>query len=212
MSSTVGIAGITGKLSQLILQYVLKSPNTQVRGFCRDASKLSADVREDSRIKVVEGDVYDINTLRKFVAGCNVVICGYLGDNELMEKGQKLLIDACEAEGVPRYIASDYSLDYNNLEYGQHPAKDPMKKVKEYASSKKAVEGVHILIGAFMNTFWSRFFGIWDPDSETISYWGSGKESWETTTYDNAAKFIAEVALDSNATGVQKCKCFLSDS
>lgn len=205
MTFTVGIAGITGKFASLVLEQLLKSPDVQIRGFCRNASKLSAATKESSRIEVTEGDVYDTDALRKFVAGCQIVICGYLGDNDLMERGQKLLVDACEAEGVPRYIASDYSLDYNKLEYGQHVAKDPMKAVKEYLETKQTVKGVHVLIGAFMDTFWSAYFAVWDPKTETLSYWGSGNEDFESTSYRNASEFVAAVALDTSAVGVQKC-------
>lgn len=206
MAFTVGIAGITGKFATLVLEQLLISPDVQIRGYCRNASKLPEATRESPRIEIVEGDVYDTSTLQKFVIGCRVVICGYLGDNDLMERGQKLLVDACEAEGVSRYIASDYSLDYNKLEYGQHVAKDPMKVVKEYLETKQTVKGVHVLIGAFMDTFWSAYFAVWDPKSETLSYWGSGEEDFESTSYRNASEFVAAVALDTSAVGVQKCE------
>ena len=70
-----------------------------------------------------------------------------------MTEGQKLLIDACEAEEVGRYIASDYCLDYTRLEYGQHPAKDLMKHVKAHLDAKTHVKGVHIPIEVFIKTF-----------------------------------------------------------
>lgn len=72
------------------------------------------------------------------------------------------MIDACEAEGIHRYLASDYNLDFTKLKYGQLPAKDPMKHVKDYLDTK-TIKGVHVLIGILMETFWSRFFGVWSP-------------------------------------------------
>lgn len=62
-----------------------------------------------------------------------------------MTESQKVLIDACEAEGVPRYIAGNYCLDYTKLEKGQLFPKDPMIEVKEYLDGK-SVTGVHVLI------------------------------------------------------------------
>lgn len=44
-----------------------------------------------------------------------------------MVDNQTLLIDACIAEGVPWYMASDYSIYYRKLEYGQLAEKDRMK-------------------------------------------------------------------------------------
>lgn len=123
-----------------------------------------------------------------------------------MNDGQKHLIDACEAQGVRRYLASDYSLDFTKLEYGQLTSKDPMKHVKEYLEKQKVVKGVHVLIGVFMDTFFSPFFGVLNAEAK-LSYWGTGEEIWESTSYANAAEFVAAVALDENAVGIQNCKC-----
>jgi hypothetical protein len=104
-------------------------------------------------VTIVLGDAGNLDTLRQFVRGTDVIVCCYLGDNTFMTEGQKLLVDVCDLESVPCYIASDYCLDYTKLEYGQHPAKDPMKRVKLHLETKKHVKGVHVLIGAFMETF-----------------------------------------------------------
>lgn len=122
-----------------------------------------------------------------------------------MINGQKLLVDACELENVSRYIASDYCLDFTKLDFGQHPAKDPMKHVMAFLETKKFVQGVHVLIGAFMETFWSGYFGVWDPEGCKLKYYGNGDELWESTTYNTAAQFVAAVAKDRNAVGMQHC-------
>ncbi|KAJ5876568.1 hypothetical protein N7455_000033 [Penicillium solitum] len=208
MSITVGIAGITGKFARLVGNHLCKSPNVQIRGLCRNASKLPQQFRESPRVNIVQGESSDLETLRSFVGGCDVVICCYLGDNNLMIEGQKLLVDACELENVGRYVASDYCLDFTKLELGQHPAKDPMKHMKAYLDGKKNVQGVHVLIGAFMETFWSGYFGIFDPKEIKFSFYGDGDEIWESTTYETAAEYVAAVALDQNAVGLQH---FLGD-
>ncbi|KAJ5875438.1 nmrA-like family protein [Penicillium subrubescens] len=208
MPITVGIAGITGKFARLIANNLCKSPDVHIRGFCRNESKLPKQFRDSSRVTVFEGNATDLVSLRQFARGCDVVICCYLGDNELMTNGQKLLVDACELEGVSRYIASDYCLDFTKLELGQHPAKDPMKHVKAHLNTKKTVKGVHVLIGVFMETFWSGYFGVWDEKSCRLNYYGNGDEMWESTTYDTAAEFVAAVAQDRNAVGMQH---FLGD-
>ncbi|KAL4919601.1 hypothetical protein BDW62DRAFT_216761 [Aspergillus aurantiobrunneus] len=180
MSFTVGVAGIAGKFTRLVLKQLCSS-DVQIRGFCRSASKLPAKYRDSARVTIVQGSSDDLEALRGFVRGCDVVICAYLGDNTLMTDGQKLLVDAGELE---------------KLEYGQHPAKDPIK------------HGVHVLIGAFMETFWSGYFGIWRPDEYKLSFYGNGDEIWESTTYQTAAEYVAAVARDPSATGLQH---FLGD-
>ncbi|KAJ5431414.1 hypothetical protein N7445_009146 [Penicillium cf. griseofulvum] len=196
MSITVGIAGITGKFARLVVKHLRTSPDVQIRGLCRNVSKLPESLHDSPRVTIFQGESTDFDTLRTFAHGCDVVICCYLGDNTLMTEGQKLLVDACELEKVGRYIASDYSLNFSNLEYGQLPAKDPMK------------HGVHVLIGIFMETFWSGYFGMWKPDECKLSLYGNGDEIWESTTYDTAAQYVAAVARDPNAVGVLQ---FLGD-
>ncbi|KAJ5635468.1 nmrA-like family protein [Penicillium longicatenatum] len=208
MTVTIGVAGITGKFARLVVKNLCNSPDVQIRGLCRNASKLPEHFRDSPRVTIIQGESTDLDTLRRFARGCDVVICCYLGDNDLMTNGQKLLVDACDLEHVRRYIASDYCLDFTKLELGQHPAKDPMKLVKAYLETKKNVEGVHVLIGAFMETFWSRYFGIWDHETCTLNYYGNGNELWESTTYDTAAQYVAAVAKDQNAVGMQH---FLGD-
>ncbi|KAL5366595.1 hypothetical protein BJX96DRAFT_161209 [Aspergillus floccosus] len=208
MSLTIGIAGITGKFARLVLKNLWRYSELQIRGFCRNASKLPSKFRDSPRVTIVQGSSDDLEALRTFVHACDVVICCYLGDNSLMTDGQKLLVDACELEQVPRYIASDYCLDFTKLEYGQHPAKDPMKHVKAHLDSKEHVKGVHVLIGAFMETFWSGYFGVWHPEECKLSFYRNGDEIWESTTYETAAEYVAAVARDPKAIGVQH---FLGD-
>ena len=127
-----------------------------------------------------------------------------------MTEGQKALIDACVQESVPRYVASDYSFDYRKLEYRQHPAKGPMKRVKQYLEERAEqtggkIMGVHVLNGAFMEIYWS-FAGAWDEKAQCFRYWGNGDEKNELTTYDDAAQYVAEVAIDKSASGHLSCK------
>lgn len=206
MANTIGVAGITGKFARLVVKQLCDSPDVQIRGLCRNSSKLPEHFRESPRVTIIQGDSTDLDTLRRFARGCDVVICCYLGDNDFMTNGQKLLVDACELENVSRYIASDYCLDFTKLELGQHPAKDPMKHVKAHLETKRNVQGVHVLIGAFMETFWSGYFGVWDPEACKLNYYGNGDELWESTTYETAAEYVAAVAKDKNAVGMQHCE------
>ncbi|KAI7215983.1 hypothetical protein KC333_g5136 [Hortaea werneckii] len=204
----VGVAGATGKFAGLILDSLLGNPTVQIRGYCRNPSKLAPRFSQSPQVEVITGEADDGAALSRFADGLDVVICAYLGDNDFMINAQKALIDACDGAHVARYIASDYCLDYTQLKLGDHPAKDPMKIIHSYLQETKHVKGVHILIGAFMETFWSSYFQVWHADSNSLKYWGTGEEPWESTTYGDAARFTAAVALDSSAVGMQK---FLGD-
>jgi NmrA-like family len=126
-----------------------------------------------------------------------------------MIDGQKALIDACVAENVPRYIASDWSLDFRQLKFGDHPRKDPMKHVQVYLEEKEKegkIKSVHILNGAFMEVVWAPFLGFADAKNGVFRYFGTGDEKLDMTTYADTAAFTAEVAADPSATGFLNCK------
>ena len=205
MVFTVAVAGVTGRFGRTLTAQLLKRKDVAVKGLARDPSKLPESIRSASALEVVQGDAWNQAGLRSFVRGANVVVCAYAGDDRLMLDGQKLLIDASEAEGVPRYVASDYTIDYTKLEYGQLPAKDPMKRVYDFLQGR-TVKGVHVLIGAFLDTFWSSWFGAFNPSRNSLSLWGNGDEIWEFTSYENAAEFVSLIALDEGAVGFQKCQ------
>ncbi len=205
----VGIAGITGKFARRLVTHLLSSPSQPtIKGFCRDPSKLPADIKSHPQVELIQGEAFDKAVIATFVQACDVVVCCYLGDDSLMVEGQKLLIDACEEAGVARYVASDWALDYTKLELGELFVKDPMIHIKRYLDSKKGgvVDGVHILVGGFMEPVFSSFFGIVDAQENVFRYWGDGNEVMEGTTYDDAARYTAQVVLDRAAKGVLKCK------
>ncbi|OTB01929.1 hypothetical protein M426DRAFT_25241 [Hypoxylon sp. CI-4A] len=202
MAITVGIAGITGKFSRQLASALLKIPDVTVKGYCRDPSKVPETL--SSKVSLTKGDAFDESAIRSFVAGCDVVVCGHLGDPKLMVDGQKLLIDACAAENVPRYVASDWSVDYTKIELGQLFPKDPMIHVKAYLDSQDKVKGVHVLVGMFIEVLFSPPFGTYDAASTTFKYWGTGDEIWEGTTYQNAAEYTAAVCADKSAAGIVK--------
>jgi len=214
MSSTsrIAIVGFTGKMARLITTSLLaRHPTVQIHGVSRSLDKVDAKYRSNPNVKLFQAASTDKSALQHALAGTSACICCYLGDRELMTDGQKLLIDACVAEGVPRYIASDYSLDFSKLAFGDHPGKDPMKHVQVYLEElekKNKIKGVHVLNGAFMEVIWAPFLGMVNAAEGIFRYFGTGDEKLDMTTYEDTAKFTAEVAVDPNANGFVK---FLGD-
>ncbi|EHK22922.1 uncharacterized protein TRIVIDRAFT_27731 [Trichoderma virens Gv29-8] len=173
MSTVVGIAGLTGKFAQCVAKELYANHNVTLKGFCRSPQKLPQLAMEKYQIEVIQGQFDDEAAVRKFVQGTNIVICCYFGDPDVMTRGQKIPIDACVKEGVPRYLPIEQKL-----------------------------AGVHVLVGGLIETFWSDFFQIFDSHTQTISYWGTGDEKWDLTTYETAAAYVAALAVDKNASGV----------
>ncbi|KAF7675996.1 hypothetical protein GT037_005501 [Alternaria burnsii] len=203
MSTTVAIAGISSRLALLVTKALLKRSDVYIRGSCRDINKLPAELKASPRIALIQTGPYDKENLRALIGGSDVVMCAYFADDETMLSAQRLLIDLCAEAGIARYIASDYTGDYRNLDWGDLAIKEPMKHIAAYVEEKQGVEGIHILVGLFMETFLD-YFGVVDKEGKKMSYWGSGDEKWDLTSYETAAEYIAAVALDPAATGFFK--------
>ncbi|GKZ33162.1 hypothetical protein AbraIFM66950_002948 [Aspergillus brasiliensis] len=202
MPTTIAIAGLTGKFAQCIASSLQAYPDVFIRGYCRSPEKLPRSLLLARNIEVIKGEFDDKAAARSFVRGADVVICCYFGSPEVMVQGQKVLVDACEELNVPRYIASDFAVDYTNIPANAIFPKDSARIIREYLASKRTVAGVHILTGGLMETFWSEFFGCWDRTTRSLSFWGTGEETWDLTTYETAAAYTAAVALDKSAVGV----------
>ena len=105
----IAIAGITGKLGQRIAFLLLQaSPNVTISGYCRTTFKLHQSLLSERRVVITKGFSDEFGKVCQTIRGCHTVVCCYNGPTDFMVLSQKLLIDACEAERVPRYIASDY--------------------------------------------------------------------------------------------------------
>ncbi|KAJ9614889.1 hypothetical protein H2204_014328 [Knufia peltigerae] len=200
---TVGIAGFTGRVAGLLtLSLLEQDPNVQIKGLARTPENVSKSISSKNNVQVIQGGAFDTDKIRSFVHGCDVVVCCYSHDDRIMVDGQKLLIDLAEEEGVPRYVASDWCLDYTKLGMGELFAKEASQRIKGYLDTKNSIKGVHMLIGGFTEVIFAAFFRIWDSQTSTLRYWGTGDEVWECTTYQNSAQYTAAVCLDRDAFGV----------
>jgi len=209
-TTKIAIVGFTGKMARLITTSLLNShPNVEIHGISRSLAGIDKATSSNPRIKLFEAGATDSKALRHGLTGTSTCICCYLGDNTLMTEGQRTLIDACIAEKVPRYIASDWSFDFRGLKFGDHPSKDPMKHIQAYLEEKAAeIKGVHVLTGAFMEVMWAPH-GFVNVAKGTFRYSGTGDEKLEMTTMEDSAKYTAEVAVDESINGFVN---FLGDS
>ncbi|GKT66964.1 hypothetical protein ColTof4_12849 [Colletotrichum tofieldiae] len=201
MSIVVGIAGISAKLAQCVTKALQKYQGVTTKGFCRRLEKIPLSALQEYNIEVIQGNFDDEGAVQKFVQGTDIVICCYFGDSDVMTRGQKILIDACAKEGVPRYIPSDFAVDYTKIPDGELFPKESTKIIKKYLLEKR-VAGVHILVGGLLETFWSEYFEVYDANTRTASYWGTGEEKWDLTTFETAAAYAAALAVDKQAVGV----------
>lgn len=197
---TVLVVGSTGMLGSKIISALLAKGVTVVKAMVRPGS----DSKEETRQKIeqmkaqgaiiVEGDLIKPETLLPICQGVEVVVSA-VGNNQETVPGQKNLIDAAKAQGVKRFIPSDYSVDYRKLDYGDNDNLDKRKEVFSYLQ-QSGLEYTLILNGAFMDNVGTPYMPQFDFDNNTFEYWGDGETPLDFTTTDDTAKYVAEAVSD----------------
>jgi uncharacterized protein YbjT (DUF2867 family) len=195
---TVLVAGATGMLGTKIVSALLDKGATNVVAMVRSSNDTNPKNRQkiDAMVAkgatIIEGDVMQPKTLLSLFTGVDVVISA-IGNTDATVPGQKHLIDAAKQQGIKRFIPSDYSADYRGLDYGDSDNLDKRKEVLEYLQHS-GLEYTLVLNGAFMDSI--AYLPLFDLEHQTFQYWGDGNMPMNFTTTDDAAKYIAEAAID----------------
>lgn len=105
-----GLAGLTSKLCRVTALELLKCPNITIRRYVRDHSKVPQEIASKYRVQIFQGLALDRAAAQTSVHGCHVVVCGYLGPDEIIIERQKTFVDASKVEGVSHYFTSDFTL------------------------------------------------------------------------------------------------------
>jgi hypothetical protein len=207
----VAIAGFNSRLARLITSHLLSHPRIHIHGLCRDASKVPEATRNHSRVSLFALDAFDISSVRSGVLGCQTAICCYSPMGAILLEGQKVLIDACIAEGVGRYIAGDFTWDFRRIPDGLVPPKDFTIEIAAYLEDRKEkIKAVHLLTGVMFESMVALpgLFFYWDEKQQKGSFktWGTGDEIWELSSYNDVARWIVEIVLNEKVDGYLVCE------
>ncbi|MVN78652.1 NAD(P)H-binding protein [Hymenobacter sp. HMF4947] len=188
------MAGATGDLGFRIAQELRKRGAT-VRALVRPGSTKPqvASLREQG-VGVVEVDFNDAPALTQACAGAACVVSALSGLREVIVTAQAQLLDAAVAAGVPRFIPSDYSIDFTKLPEGSNRNLD-LRREFGRRLDQAPIAATSILNGMFMDLLTGQapviLFKI-----KRVLYWGSADQPLDFTTIANTAAFTAAAALD----------------
>lgn len=205
---TALVAGATGTLGSRIAHALTALPDTEVRLLVRPGWE--ADPGRHDRIaplvergaEVVVGDVTAPQTLATATAGVDVVVSALQGGHDIIIDGQVALAQAAVANGVPRFIPSDFAIDLFHAPVGAPQFE--IRKQADTAIDAMPLQVVHVLNGAFMDMMFNpQFAGIVDVDQGVVRHWGTGDEPFDVATVEDTARFTARLAIDPDvAAGV----------
>jgi uncharacterized protein YbjT (DUF2867 family) len=196
MKKTILVAGATGDLGGRIT-HALVAKGAQVRAVVR----ASSDPEKIQKLEKLGVEVVKVDTsnLAEMTAACKDVSCvvsALAGLRDVIIDAQKVLLDAAVAAGVPRFIPSDYSLDFTKFHDGENRNLDLRREFHTYLD-KSPIAATTIFNGAFMDMLTDQMPLILFKQKR-ILYWGDVIHDMQLTTKDNIAQYTANVALEAS--------------
>jgi len=188
------VVGATGDLGTRIVKALIdrKAKVTAiVRPGC-DATKLQA--LRNLGVETVEIEINNASKLHDTCLGASCVVSALAGLREVIIDTQKLVLDAAINSGVPRFIPSDYSIDFTKTPAGRNRNLDMRREFHQYLATAPILS-TSVFNGAFTSLLTGQapiiLFKI-----KRILCWGDPDQKMDFTTIDDTAAYTAAVALD----------------
>jgi nucleoside-diphosphate-sugar epimerase len=197
LKKTIVVAGATGNLGERIIK-ALVGKDAEIRAIVRPSSDMAKiHALEKLGVKVYVADTMNVKEVTNACMGATCVVSALSGLRDVIVDVQKVLLDAAVVAGVPRFIPSDYSLDFTKLSDGENRNLDWRREFHQYLD-KAPLSATSIFNGAFMDMLTGQMPLILFKQNR-IFFWGNADQRMDFTTIDDTAVFTAHAALDTSA-------------
>lgn len=188
------LAGATGNLGGRIAAELL-SRGASVRALVRPDSKPAAIKRlKKSGAEITTVDFSSLTELSAACAGGDCVVSALAGLRDVIVDAQTMLLSAAVAVGVPRFIPSDYCIDFAELEPGTNRNLDLRREFHERLD-RAPIAPTTIFCGMFMDLLTGQAPVILF-ERKRVFHWGDADQPMDFTTIPDTAAYTAAAALD----------------
>ncbi|MGA3013474.1 MAG: NmrA family NAD(P)-binding protein [Bacteroidales bacterium] len=195
MRKIILVAGGTGNLGERIIN-VLLDRGAEVHAVVRSGSDTEKTNKlEKLGVKVFKVNMSSVEEVSKACIGVSCVVSALAGLRDVIIDIQRTLLDAAVAAGVPRFIPSDYSLDFTKFSPGENRNLDLRREFHGYLD-KTSISATTIFNGAFAHLLTGDMPLILFKQKRVL-YWGNADHRMGFTTIEDTATFTANAALDS---------------
>ncbi|MDI3213328.1 NmrA family NAD(P)-binding protein [Arthrobacter sp. AL12] len=200
-SDTVLLAGATGDLGGRILRNLVTQGAT-VRVLTRpgtDAARI-AQLRAQGA-EVVQANYDDPDGLRRACTGVDCVVSAINGLDSAIFSAQSRLLEAAARVGAPRFIPSDFSIDYRGIRPRSNRNLQ-LRRVFAQTLDATEIQATSILNGAFTDMLSGQAPMILFSRRRVL-FWSDPDQVLDFTTKDDTATYTAAAAaLDKRAPRV----------
>lgn len=190
----ISVAGASGNLGSRIVAS-LQARGASVVAIVRTGKTTNTF---PPTVKVAEADYASVSSLREAVRGSQVVVSALQGLRSVIVETQSRLLQAAVEESVPRFIPSDYAVDFTTFGPGRNRNLDLRREFWQRIDEQPDIRATSILPGAFAFTLTMPWFV--DVAQAKVLYWGDNADvAIDYSSLDNVADYTALAALDSEA-------------
>jgi nucleoside-diphosphate-sugar epimerase len=194
--NVVAVSGVTGNLGTRIAAALVRR-GASVRGLVRQNTK----PEHIASLKVLGVTPYavDFNQPRQMTSaleGVSCVVSALSGTRDVVVDAQTALLNAAVEAGVPRFIPSDFSIDFRLLPLEANRNLGWRKEFMERVD-KANIKATSIFNGAFMELLEGQAPFIMYRFHKVLVF-GNPNQKMDFTFASDVAAYCAEVALDPN--------------
>ena len=192
--STIVVAGATGDLGGRIAR-ALRERGANVRALVRHGTAQDRIERlRELGVEIAGVDLHSASEVRAACAGAACVVSALQGLRDVIVETQAALLDAAVEAGVPRFIPSDYSIDFTRFPPGQNRNLDLRREFHE-RFAERPISATTVFCGAFAELLTGSMPLVLFRLNRVLC-WENADQRMDFTTMDDAAAFTASAALD----------------
>lgn len=184
----VVVAGGTGELGSRICKYLIANgANVHVLTRTAPDQKMAGVIYHKL-------DYTHAKSLAKVCKEASCVVSALSGVRDVIVDIQTTLLNVAVEAGVPRFIPSDYCIDYRPLPHGGNRNLDLRREFSTIVDSS-GIKATSILNGMFTDLLRDEAPVILKKQKR-IFFWGDADQKMDFTSIDNTAEVTALTALD----------------
>ncbi len=194
--SNIVLAGATGNLGGRIAR-ALRERGAYVTALVRDGTARDRLERlQTLGVTIASVDFSSVSQLAALCVGASCVVSALAGLRDVIVETQTVLLQAAIQAGVPRFIPSDYSIDFTKFPAGENRNLD-WRREFHTRLDRAPIRATTIFNGAFTEMLTGQMPLILFQ-LRRVLYWGNADQRLDFTTIGDTAAFTASAALDAS--------------
>jgi nucleoside-diphosphate-sugar epimerase len=192
---TIVVVGATGNLGGRIVRALIER-GANVKALVRHGAARDRLERLQGLgvITIASVDWSSASQVTAACSGGSCVVSALAGLRDVIVETQSVLLDAAIRADVPRFIPSDYSIDFTKFPPGENRNLD-LRRDFHTRLDKTSISATTIFSGAFAEMLTGQMPLILFK-LKRVLYWGEADQRMDFTTMNDTAAFTASAALD----------------